>query len=43
MFRVVHFYSEYILTMLMGNNNKMTENVLQMVRVQNQVIMCIGL
>jgi len=39
-FRVVYFCSEHNLTILMGNNNKITENDVPMVRVQKQVIMC---
>jgi len=39
-FRVAYFCSEKILTIFMGNDNKMTENDVQMVRVQKQVIMC---
>jgi len=39
-FRVLYFCSEHFLTILMGNNNKMTENGVSTVWVQKQVIMC---
>ena len=39
MFRVVYSCSEHFLTVLMGNNNKMTEND-GLVWVQKQVIKC---
>ena len=40
MFRVLYFFSEHFFTILMGNNNKLTENDVRMVWVQKQVIMC---
>jgi len=39
-FRVLFFCFEHFLTILVGNNNKMTENYVHMVWVQKQVIMC---
>jgi len=39
-FSVMYFCSEHFLTILMGNNNKMTENDVQMVRVQKHVKLC---
>jgi len=39
-FRVLYFCYEHFLTILMGNNNKMTEYDVLMVWVQKQVIMC---
>jgi len=39
-FRVLYFCSEHFLTILMGNNNKMTENDVPMVWVLKLVIMC---
>ena len=40
MFKVVYFCSEHFLTILMGNNNEMTEKDVWMVLVQKEVIMC---
>jgi len=40
MFRVLYFCYQHFLTILMGNNNKMSENDVAMVLVQKQVIMC---
>jgi len=37
---VLLFCSEHFLTILVGNNNKMTENDVHMVWVQEKVIMC---
>jgi len=39
-FRVLLFCSEQFLTILVWNNNKITENDVHMVWVQKQVIMC---
>ena len=39
-FRVLFFCSEHFLTILVGNNNKMTENHVHMVWVQKQVVLC---
>jgi len=39
-FMVLLFCSEHFLTILVGNNNKMTENDVHMVWVQEKVIMC---
>jgi len=39
-FRVLYFCSEHLLTILMGNNNKMTKNDVRIIEVQKQVIMC---
>jgi len=39
-FVVLFFYSEHFLTILVENNNKMTENDVHMVWVQKHVIMC---
>jgi len=39
-FRVLFFLSKHFLTILVGNNNKMTENDVHMVWVQKQVIIC---
>jgi len=39
-FRVLYFCYEYFLTILIGNNNKMSEDDVSMVWVQKQVIMC---
>jgi len=38
-FRVLFFCAQHFLTILVGNNNKMTENHLDTVWVQKQVIM----
>ena len=40
MFRVLYAFSEHFFTILMGNNNKLTENDVRIVWVQKQVIMC---
>ena len=40
MFRVMYIYSERFLTILIGNNKKMSENNVRMVWVQKEVIMC---
>jgi len=39
-FRVLFICFERFLTILVGNNNKMTENNVHMVWVQKQLIMC---
>jgi len=39
-FRVLYFCYEHFLTILMGNNNQMSENDVSMVWVQKQVMMC---
>jgi len=38
-FRVMYIYSEHFLTILIGNNKKMSVNNVRMVWVQKEVIM----